>query len=151
MARNLVASLPESAIRLNQDAHSWEEAVRIAGDALVASGATTPAYGQEMVDAVKTHGPYIVIVPHIALAHSRPGPSVLDDGLSWVSLKTPVEFGHPQNDPVRVVIGLASMNHDAHIATMAALAALLGDVQRREEILAVKSVGNLKTLLAAYA
>lgn len=151
MARSLVTSLPETAILLNQEVTTWEDAVRLAGAALTASGATTPSYADEMIAAVKAHGPYIVIVPHIALAHSRPGPSVITDGLSWVSLATPVPFGHAENDPVRVVIGLASANHETHIATMAGLASLLGDSQRREELLSVKAVGNLKTLLAAYA
>ncbi len=151
MARNLVTSLPEVAIRLNQEVSSWKDAVRLSGEALAASGATTPEYTDEMIAAVEAHGPYIVIVPHIALAHSRPGPSVIADGLSWVSLVTPVEFGHPENDPVKVVIGLSSASHETHIATMASLAALLGDSQRRAELLSAKSVGNLKTLLAAYA
>lgn len=151
MARNLVTSLPESAIRLNQEVSSWDEAVRLAGDALARSGATRPEYADEMIEAVRAHGPYIVVVPHIALAHSRPGPNVLSDGLSWVSLKTPVEFGHTENDPVRLVIGLASADHETHIATMAGLASLLGDTQRREELLSAKTVGTLKAFLAAYA
>lgn len=151
MAQNLVTSLPETAIRLNEHVDTWQEAILLAGEALTASGATKPEYAQEMVAAVAAHGPYIVIVPHIALAHSRPGPSVITDGLSWVSLAEPVAFGHQDNDPVSVVIGLASANHDTHIATMAALAALLGDTQRRSELLSAKSVGNLKTILAAYA
>lgn len=151
MAHNLVSSLPDSAIRLNEEVSSWEGAVRLAGEALVASGAVTPDYTDEMIQTLRAHGPYIVIVPHIALAHSRPSASVLSDGLSWVSLKTPVAFGHAQNDPVKVVIGLAARGHETHISTMAELAALLGNEERREKLISAKSLGNLKSLIAAVS
>ena len=43
-------------------------------DALVASGATTPAYTDEMVATVEQLGPCIVIAPGIAPSHRyRPG------------------------------------------------------------------------------
>ena len=43
---------------------------------------------------VDEHGPYIVIAPGLALAHARPGPEVLADGLAVVTLAEPVPFGH---------------------------------------------------------
>jgi PTS system ascorbate-specific IIA component len=70
----LTQLLPVDAIRIGETAADWRAAVRLAGDALVASGATTPAYTDEMVATVEQLGPYIVIAPGIALAHSRPSP-----------------------------------------------------------------------------
>ncbi|MFO7690072.1 MAG: PTS sugar transporter subunit IIA, partial [Cryobacterium sp.] len=104
MAFNLVDAL--SSIATQADAADWRAAIRLAGDGLVAGGATTGTYTDEMIEAVEKHGPYIVIAPGIALAHSRPSPAVLTGGLSWVSLATPVEFGNAANDPVTLVIGL---------------------------------------------
>ena len=82
----LTQLLPIDAIRLGETAADWRAAVRLAGDALVASGATTPAYTDEMVATVEQLGPYIVIAPGIALAHSRPSPAVLRAGISLVTL-----------------------------------------------------------------
>ena len=61
--------LTAKAIRIGATATDWRAAVRLAGDALVNSGATAPAYTDEMVATVEQLGPYIVIAPGIALAH----------------------------------------------------------------------------------
>lgn len=119
--------LPESAILLGRTAADWREAIRLAGEGLVAGGATAPEYSEEMVKTVEDLGPYIVVAPGFALAHSRPSPAVLRTGLSWVSLAEPVEFGSKQNDPVDLVVGLSALDHDAHLQIMSNLAGVLAD------------------------
>jgi PTS system ascorbate-specific IIA component len=105
----------------------WREAVQAAGRALSDAGAATPAYAAEMVRMIDEHGPYIVVAPGLALAHARPGPAVLADGLSVVTLAEPVEFGHPYNDPVRVVLGLALSTSERHLQAIAQLANVFND------------------------
>ena len=119
--------LADRAIVLRARAADWREAVRIAGDALVDSGCTTHEYTEAMIRMVDDHGPYIVIAPGLALAHARPGADVRTDGLSVITLAQPVEFGHAHNDPVRVVIGLAGVAPDVHLAAVAALANAFND------------------------
>ncbi|MCU1419805.1 MAG: ascorbate transporter subunit [Homoserinimonas sp.] len=119
--------LPESAIVLRAEAADWRTAVREAGAALTASGASLPGYSDEMIRMIEEHGPYVVIAPGLALAHARPGPDVVADGLSVITLATPVNFGHPHNDPVRVVLGLAMKSADVHLASIAAIANIFND------------------------
>lgn len=119
--------LPASAIHLGARATDWRGAIRLAGDALVAGGVTQQEYTREMIETVENLGPYIVIAPGFALAHSRTSPAVLRTGLSWVSLTEPVEFGNEANDPVDLVVGLAALDHDAHIGIMSKLAGVLAD------------------------
>ena len=119
--------LAESAIIVGAAADDWRAAVRLAGNALVAYGAALPGYADEMIRMIDQFGPYVVIAPGLALAHARPGPEVLADGLAVVTLTTPVSFGHPHNDPVRVVLGLAIKSADAHIETVAELANVFND------------------------
>ena len=119
--------LPESAIVLGAQADDWRGAVRLAGAALAESGAALPGYADEMIRMIEEHGPYVVIAPGLALAHARPGPEVLGDGLAVVTLSTPVAFGHPHNDPVSVVLGLAVSRPDAHLASVAELANIFND------------------------
>jgi PTS system ascorbate-specific IIA component len=120
-------ALGEGAILLQQSATSWRECFQLAGKALVASNRVRDSYIQEMIDAFEELGPYMVIAPGIALAHARPSKSVLKTGLSLVTLSEPVVFGSINNDPVRLVIGLAAVDHDSHIDLMAALSELLMD------------------------
>jgi PTS system ascorbate-specific IIA component len=121
--------LPDSAIDLGVHASDWRAAVRFAGVALRRSGATRDSYTERMIQVVDEFGAYIVIAPGLALAHARPGPDVLADGLSVVTLATPVTFGHPHNDPVSVVIGLAVSTPDAHVNSVAELANVFNDPQ----------------------
>ncbi len=128
----------------------WREAVQAAGEALAASGATDPAYSAEMIATVESLGPYMVIAPGIALAHSRPSPTVHHTGFSWVRLATPVRFGHPENDPVELVIGLAALDEKAHIQGLAVLAELLGDDERRLALLAARDSHELHERIDAF-
>ena len=76
---------------------------------------------------IDEHGPHVVIAPGLALAHARPGTSVLADGLAIVTLATPVAFGHPHNDPVSVVLGLAITSIEGHLESIADLANIFND------------------------
>jgi PTS system ascorbate-specific IIA component len=149
MSMNLAEAL--SSIVTKAVASDWREAIRLAGDGLVAGGATTDEYTDEMLAAVDKHGPYIVIAPGIALAHSRPSPAVLKGGLSWVSLAEPVEFGHSSNDPVTLVIGLAAVDHEAHIEVMGALAGVLSDSSLVARLNKATSADTVRTELAHFA
>lgn len=119
--------IPQSAVIVKGSASDWRAAVRLAGQALVASGAAGPGYADEMIRMIEEHGPYVVIAPGLALAHARPGPDVLGDGLAIVTLRDPVSFGHPHNDPVGVVLGLAVSSIEGHLESIADLANAFND------------------------
>ena len=141
--------LPTEAIVLGATAEDWRGAVRLAGDALVASGAARPGYAGEMIRMIEEHGPYVVIAPGLALAHARPGPEVLADGLAIVTLASPVEFGHPHNDPVHVVLGLAIKTADEHLAAVASLANVFNDSTAIEDIAAAASAAEVQAIMRA--
>jgi PTS system ascorbate-specific IIA component len=146
----LTQLLPVAAIRIGETAADWRAAVRLAGDALVASGATTPAYTDEMVATVEQLGPYIVIAPGIALAHSRPSPAVLRAGISLVTLLEPVAFGHRENDPVRLVIGLAAVDEEGHVTALSTLAEFLSDETRQERLIGASDAREVVQLVRTF-
>jgi PTS system ascorbate-specific IIA component len=149
VALNLAEAL--CSITTKATADNWREAIRLSGDGLVAGGATTNDYTEQMIKAVEEHGPYIVIAPGIALAHGRPSDAVLQGGLSWVSLETPVEFGHPKNDPVTLVIGLAAMDHTTHIEVLKAMAGVLSNKAVRRNLEAATTDEEVRSILADAA
>ncbi|WP_104192111.1 PTS sugar transporter subunit IIA [Cryobacterium sp. Y82] len=119
--------LPLDAITIGAHADDWPAAITAAGDALVRSGAATSAYTERMIEVIREFGAYIVIAPGLALAHARPGADVLTDGLCVVTLAEPVTFGHPHNDPVSVIVGLAVTGADDHLHFVAELANVFND------------------------
>ena len=63
-----------------------------------------------MIDLIVKYGAYIVIAPHIALAHAAPSDGAKDSGVSVVRLKYPVEFGKEKLDPVKIVVACAFLD-----------------------------------------
>lgn len=139
--------LPESAIVIAAHAADWRAAVTLAAEALTRSGAAKPEYAAEMIRMIEEHGPYVVIAPGLALAHARPGPEVVTDGLSVVTLDEPVNFGHPHNDPVRVVLGLAVAAADEHLAAVAALANVFNDSTAIDDLAAAATAADVQRIM----
>ncbi len=143
--------LPREAVVLGAQVDDWRAAVLAAGSALAVAGIARPGYGAEMVRMIEEHGPYVVIAPGLALAHARPGPEVLIDGLAVVTLANPVNFGHPYNDPVSVVLALAVASGDAHIALVAELANIFNDSSAVADLAAATSVDEVLRIMGAGA
>jgi PTS system ascorbate-specific IIA component len=141
--------LTADAIELGAVAVDWRAAVRVAGDVLARAGIATPAYADEMIRMIEEHGPYVVIAPGLALAHARPGPAVLSDGLAIVTLASPVDFGHPHNDPVSVVLGLAIATADEHLAAVAELANVFNDSTAITDLAAATTVAEVQRIMAS--
>ncbi|GAA1055610.1 hypothetical protein GCM10017608_22640 [Agromyces luteolus] len=139
--------LPDDAIVLRADVADWRDAVRAAGRALARSGATLPGYADRMIDVLVEFGAYIVIAPGLALAHARPGPDVRRSGLSVVTLAEPVAFGHPHNDPVRVVLGLAVSNAEEHVASVADLANVFNERDAIDRIATAETAAEVRAVL----
>jgi PTS system ascorbate-specific IIA component len=143
--------LPDAAVLLGATAPTWRDAMRLAGGALVASGATTDEYTDAMIGMVEEHGPYIVISPGLAFAHARPGGAVLGDGLAVVTLHAPVAFGHPHNDPVRVVLGLAVAGVGTHLESIGEIANLFNDQAVTGRIADATTADEVRTIMGVSA
>lgn len=139
--------LADDAVDLNARASGWEDAVTQAGRLLESTGAIDPAYTQAMIDSIHANGPYIVVSPGFAFAHARPSEAVKHTALSWLRLAQPVEFGHPKNDPVSLVVALAAADDKAHTTAMAELARILGSRAKREALDSATSIPALRQIL----
>lgn len=121
--------LKEKHILRNAHVPDWETAIRCSGELLVNSGSVEPSYVDKMVEISKEAGPYIVIVPGVALAHARPTDGVNELALSLVTLAEPVCFGNADNDPVRVVISLAAADSVSHLDVLRNLVQFINHTQ----------------------
>ncbi|MBG6239511.1 PTS system ascorbate-specific IIA component [Mycetocola sp. CAN_C7] len=141
--------LPNSAIQLGAAASDWRDAVRLAGAALERSGATEESYTDRMIQVIDEFGAYIVIAPGLALAHARPGADVLHEGLSVVTLAEPIAFGHPHNDPVNVVLGLAVTTPESHVTSIADLANVFNDATAIPAVASATTPDDVRRVLGA--
>jgi len=120
------------AARTDIDASDWRAAVRAACRPLVDAGAFEQRYADRCVTIIEEHGPYVVLAPGIALAHARPEDGVRRLGLAAAVLREPVSFGHPENDPVDLVLAFGSPDPQSHVGLLSALARhLVADLAER--------------------
>lgn len=143
----LADAFGEGSILIKDSVEDRSSAISLVGDLLVASGKATSTYVASMLEAVEIFGPYIVIAPGIALAHGKPSDAVLETGLSLLILEQSIEFQHSQNDPVRLVFGLAATDHESHLELMAELAEFLSAQENVSSLLRCSDSEQVLSLL----
>lgn len=119
--------LKKDTIRLNVKVDGWKEAIKIGGGLLEKTGAVENSYITAMIDAVEKIGPYIVVAPGIAMPHAKPEKGAKEIGISLITLKEPVEFGHEKNDPVEIVACLSAADQSSHLDILSELVDFLGN------------------------
>ncbi|WP_366248919.1 BglG family transcription antiterminator [Terribacillus aidingensis] len=139
--------LKQSNILLNQECGDWKEAIMKVADILVRDSVIEESYITAMIKSVDEFGPYIVVGKHLALAHARPEDGVNKLGISVMTLKDPVYFGNPDNDPVRIVFCLAAVDSYSHLNVMRNLIDLINDEEKVNRLIAVKDIDMFNNVL----
>lgn len=142
--------IDERLVRLNVNARDAEDAIALAGQLLVDAERVTSEYVKAMVEAFRTIGPYIVLAPNIAMPHARPEHGALREGVAVLRLAEPIAFGHPDNDPVRIVIPLAGTDPVAHIEVLRHLAGVLMDPDARTTLFESDDTSLIAALFSTH-
>jgi PTS system ascorbate-specific IIA component len=118
--------IENNSIKLQQSAATWQDAIKIGTDMLIASGAVEPSYHDAIISSVTKLGPYIVIAPNFAMPHARPEDGVNRTAFALVTLDKPVTFldGTEQAD---VFITLAGSTSDEHMEGLMEVTQVLDD------------------------
>lgn len=150
MAASLVDLLTEKMIKLNVTAKNWEEALWQGAELLINDGGVEKSYYQAMVDMMNELGPYVVIAPGLALGHAGPDKGVNRTCFSLVTLKKPVEFGVPVNDPVSIVFSFAAPNKQEHMQALRDLAMFCSEAGNLDALRAAQTVEQVRELLIQF-
>ncbi|WP_061014484.1 PTS sugar transporter subunit IIA [Photobacterium leiognathi] len=118
--------IENNSIALQASATTWEQAIKIGTDMLIASGAIQPSYHDAIIQSVKTLGPYIVIAPQLALPHARPENGVNRTAFALVILQQPIVFDG-EDEPVDVLITLAGSSSDEHMEGLLEVTQIIDD------------------------
>lgn len=121
---------------------SWEESIKVAADPLLKKGYITSKYIQDMIENVNINGPYIVIVPGIAMPHAKNKGGVIKTGISFLKLKKSVLY--PEGKEVNILFVLAAEDSSGHLELISDLSSLLID----EEIMSqFKNANNEEEII----
>lgn len=142
--------LTERTVRVGVEARDWQEVVDIAGRLLLEDGSIEPSYIDAMREVIQSLGPYVVIAPGVALLHGRPQHGVKRICMSLVVLKTPVKFGHPENDPVTLAFALGGVDERSHLDALAQLATLLSDEDAASRLRTAQTVEEVLEIIRSF-
>ncbi|MDD3251334.1 MAG: PTS sugar transporter subunit IIA [Lachnospiraceae bacterium] len=108
-------------------ATDWRDAIRMCCEPLEADGSVEADYKEQIIASIEKFGPYIVIMPDVAMPHCQEGAhGVHRTTISFMKLDEPVSFeeGNPEKN-AKLFFTLASCDSDQHLENMMKLSEVL--------------------------
>jgi PTS system ascorbate-specific IIA component len=133
--------------------NNWEESIRLSGENLMEKGIITEQYLDEIVDGVHNYGPYIVIVPGVAMPHSSDkSEGVKGTAISFTKLKEPVYFEEGNEEKqARLFFTLAAKNPDEHMDNIMNLSEMLMTDGLIEDLENIDTMADYEEVMKKYA
>jgi PTS system ascorbate-specific IIA component len=149
----LLAEIVEKGLfRFVDKVDSWEDAIRQSCKALEDAGIVGEKYAGEIIKCVSENGPYIVLMPGIALPHSMENsPNAYNTAISLTKINTPVSFD--DNDAEKtasVFFTLAATDDDLHLKNMRKLFKMLTDEALCADLLRITTKEDVLELDRKY-
>lgn len=139
--------LTEKTTRVWIEPVDWQAAGRTVGGLLVATGGVEPAYIEKMIQNVERLGPYIVIVPGVALFHSKGDEDVHRVCLSLATVKDGVVFGAGHKDPVKILFAFASPDTKEHLVMLREIMGILKRPELMRQLTEAPTNGDILRLI----
>ncbi|MCT4781886.1 MULTISPECIES: BglG family transcription antiterminator [Exiguobacterium] len=136
-------------VQLMERVSDWKEAIRLAARPLEENASIETRYIETMIANVEQHGPYVVLMPDVAIPHARPEDGVRSLGMSVLKLTEPVVF--PTDKPVRLFFVLAAIDQTTHLKALAQLTELLGNEADLNHVLASKTIEDILRVVTTYS
>ncbi|WP_313341082.1 PTS sugar transporter subunit IIA [Lacrimispora sp.] len=110
-----------------REAADWEEAVRMSCETLERDGTVESNYKEDIISCIKKYGPYIIIMPNVAMPHSQEcARGVHKTAIGFMKLDKAVSFAPGEEDKeAKLFFTLASCNPEQHLENMTKLSELL--------------------------
>ena len=124
----------------------WKEALLEGIKPLIADGSVDPEYGDCLIEYVEKHGPYIVLMPGVAMPHAMENARGTNrDAISFMRVKEPVHFEDPANEDTDATIffTLSDTDPDEHLKSMQRLAQVLSNEEVVERLKKIESTDEL--------
>lgn len=121
-------------------ADSWQEAVRLSTESLVADGCVTEDYHRQIVDSIEKYGPYMVFDHYAAMPHSQERTTgVSRSGIGFLRLKEAVSFGMDEDGEeklAKLLFTLAVCDPEEHLNNIQQLAEIFSNPELLEALIA---------------
>lgn len=122
----LTALLAPESISLGAEAMPWEDAVREGNRLLMQQGVTDARYGEKLIEIISSNKHPFIIRAGVAFPHVYMPECVKRTGFSVMTFREALAFG-PSGQPVWLVITLAAVDKERHVAALGTLLDALND------------------------
>lgn len=124
---------------------TWQDAIRECTKPLQADGTVDAVYAEEIIECVTKHGPYIILIPGVAMPHSTENAKGCNaTAIGFMRCATPVHFeeGNPEKD-AQIFFTICDTDPDAHLANIQRLMQVLGNEEAVERLKAATTPEEL--------
>lgn len=125
----------------------WREAIALAAQPLVNSGAIETSYIDAMVGKVEEFGPFIDLGKGIAIPHARPEDGVHQVGMSMLVLDKPVYLLDDPSHEIRLFICIAAVDNQTHLRALSHLTKILREEEHIQQLVGAKEFTDVQHLL----
>lgn len=134
-------------IELNGQAKTWQDAIRASAQPLLKKGYISEDYIHAMIHNVNLYGPYIIVAPGVAVAHSDIGEHVHRLGMSFYKLSQPVFFENLMDNPINYMVCLGAIDYEMHVPAFLSLVKLVQEPMFREKLDKINTASELIGLI----
>ncbi len=140
----------EEHVSLNVDAKDYKEAIRTSGNLLLRTKTISEKFISSMIASKELLGPNIVITDGLAFPHARPEDGAYKLGMSFITLKKPINFGNKEFDPVRLIISLSAVDKTKHLRALSELMQLVNYPSVLEKLTNSKNYEEFHNVLVNF-
>lgn len=142
--------LPQSNIELDVECTDWRDAVRRLAAKLLERGYIEARYIDAMIANIEENGPYVVLSPGFAMPHEGLEQGSIRLGMYLIRLKTPVDFGDEEMDPVEFVCCLSAIDHKTHLKAFFNLVNMLKNAEFKKMLQESKTSEEAAGIIEKY-
>ena len=96
-------------IQLQKNIVDWRKAIKQASLPMLKENFIEDIYVKEMIKATEELGSYMVFIPEVAVVHASPKMGVIKEGLSILTLTSPIPFGNKPDVSVSCIIVFSAL------------------------------------------
>lgn len=135
--------LKKQFIQLIDNCNDWKEAIKIAARPLLENDYITNNYVTKMISNIESLGPYIIVLPKLAIPHARPEDGAKKSAISVLKVKTSVYFSENSENEVSILIVLSSVDSNKHLSTLREVLNVLSDEAHYKALLKAQSIEDI--------
>jgi len=131
---------------------TWQEAIRMSCKTLEQDYCVDASYAEEIISCVTKYGPYIVLMPNVAMPHATENAKgVNKTAIAFMKVEEPVIFDdNGSKKSAQLFFTLASCDSEKHLKNMQKLCDLLTNESLIEELAKAKTPEELLVLHKKY-